>query len=70
MFRCRPPRSGIAGVADALAILVGDESDVGAVVVPVDLPDIVEGDRRGYRLPSGRHRRDGGGGLTTALRRL
>ena len=44
MFRCRPPRSGIAGVADALAILVGDESDVGAVVVPVDVPDVVEGD--------------------------
>ena len=44
------------GVADALAILVGDESDVGAVVVPVDVPDVVEGDRRGYCLPSGRHR--------------
>ena len=37
-------RSGIAGVADALAILVGDGSDVGAVVVPVDVPDVVEGD--------------------------
>ena len=56
MFRCRTLRSGIAGVADALAILVGDESDVGAVVVPVDVPDVVERDRRGYRLPSGRYR--------------
>ena len=55
MFRCRPLRSGIAGVADALAILVGDESDVGAVVIPVDVPDVVEGVHRGYRLPSGRH---------------
>ena len=53
--RSRPGRSGIADVADVPAILVGDESDVGAVVVPVVVPDVVEGDRRGYRLPSGRH---------------
>ena len=55
-FRSRPVRNGIADVADALAILVGDESEVGVVVVPVDVPDVVEGDRRGYRLPSRRHR--------------
>ena len=54
--RSRPGRSGIADVADVPAILVGDESDVGAVVVPVVVPDIVEGDCRGYRLPSGHHR--------------
>jgi hypothetical protein len=54
--RSRPGRSGIADVADVPAILVGDESDIGAVVVPVVVPDVVEGDCRGYRLPSGRHR--------------
>jgi len=54
--RSRPGRSGIADVADVPAILVGDESDVGAVVVHVVVPDVVEGVRRGYRLPSGRHR--------------
>ena len=53
--RSRPGRSGIADVADVPAILVGDESDVGAVVVPVVVPDVVEGVHRGYRLPSGRH---------------
>jgi len=57
------------------AIFVGDESDVGAIVVPVVVPDIVEGDRRGYRLPSGHHRHYTGmvaatGGLATAFRRL
>ena len=54
--RSRPGRSGIADVADVPAILVGDKSDVGAVVVPVVVPDIVEGDCHGYCLPSGRHR--------------
>jgi len=42
-------------VVDVPAILVGDESDVGAsVVVPIVVPGVVEG-RRGYRQPSGRH---------------
>ena len=54
--RSRPGRSGIADVADVPAILVGDESDIGGVVVPAVVPDVVEGDCRGYRLPSGRHR--------------
>jgi len=54
--RSRLGRSGIADVADVPAILVGDESDIGAVVVPVVVPDVVEGDCRRYRLPSGRHR--------------
>ena len=53
--RSRPGRSGIIDVADVSAIMVGDESDIGAVVIPVVVPDVVEGDRRGYRLPLGRH---------------
>ena len=52
-FRSRPARSGIADVVDAPAILVGDESDVGVGVVPVVVPDVVEGVRCGYHLPSG-----------------
>ena len=71
--RSRPGRSGIADVADVPAILVGDESDIGAVVVPVVVPDVVEGDRRGYRLPSGRHWHCPGMAarrLATAFRRL
>ena len=52
-FRSRPARSGIADVVDAPAILVGDESDVGVGVIPVVVPDVVEGVRCGYRLPSG-----------------
>ena len=54
--RFRSGRSGIADVADVPAILVGDESDIGGVVVPAVVPDVVEGDCRRYRLPSGRHR--------------
>ena len=54
--RSRPERSGIADVADVPAILVGDESDEGGVVVPVVVPDVVEGVCCGYRLPSGGHR--------------
>jgi len=40
---------------DVPAIVVGDESDAGAVVVLVDVPGVVEEDRGGYRLPSGCH---------------
>ena len=36
--------------------MVGDEIDVGAVVVIVVVPIVVEEDHRGYRRPSYRHR--------------
>ena len=70
--RSRPGRSGIAVavVADVPAILVGDESDVGAVVVHVVVPDVVEGVRRGYHLPSGRHQQCKGMAVVGWLRPL
>ena len=40
---------------DVPAIVVGDESDAGAVVVLVDVPGVVEEDRGKYHLPSGCH---------------
>ena len=66
--RSRPGRSGIADIADVPAILVGDKSDIGAVVVPVVVPDVVEGVRRGYHLPSGRHQQCKGTAVVGWLR--
>ena len=68
--RSRPGRSGIAVavVADVPAILVRDESDVRVGVVPVVVPDVVEGVRRGYHLPSGRHQQCKGTAVVGWLR--
>ena len=46
-FGFGPRRSDIANVADVPAILVGDESDIGVVVVSIVVPDVVEEDRGG-----------------------
>ena len=70
--RSRPGRSGIAiaVVVDVPAILVGDESDVRVGVVPVVVPDVVEGVRRGFHLPSGRHQQCKGMAVVGWLRPL